>query len=145
MYTVPAANAGELFSSPSAERYQEAFLERENAATRVAEAAKRVLAELEEYDEVTRTLREVIDDMRAAPGDGLTAPDVEGDPEVLIDTWGRLEERVRDRISEKLDDELAEEAARSATGESIEDLPEHLREHAQARRRARIKGYLGKT
>jgi chromosome segregation ATPase len=129
----------------AAERYQEAFRAREQAAARVAEVAEQVLAELENYDEATRTLRYVIDDMRAAPGDGVTAPDVEGDPEVLLETWGTLEQRVRQRINQKLEDELVDEAAGSPMGHGIGDLPEHLREIAQARRRSRIKSYLGKS
>jgi chromosome segregation ATPase len=129
----------------AAERYQEAFRVREQAAARVAEAAERVLAELDGYDEATRTLRQVIDDMRAVTGDGVTAPDLEGDPEVLSGAWERLEERVRGRISEKLEDELVDAAAQSAMGHAIDDLPEHLREVAHARRRARIKEYLGKS
>jgi chromosome segregation ATPase len=129
----------------AAERYQEAFRAREQAAARVAEAAERVLAELDGYDEATGTLRQVIDDMRAATGDGVTAPDLEGDPVTFSGAWERLEERVRDRIGERLEDELVNEAAQSAMGHAIDDLPEHLRDVAHARRRARIKEYLGKS
>jgi proline dehydrogenase len=128
----------------AAERYQEAFRAREDAAGRVAEAAATVLAELEAYDDATKTLRQLIDDIRAAPGEGVTAPDLEDDPEGLRETWDRLEERVRQRSNNKLDDELVEAAARSVMGQAIEGLPEHLRELAHARRRARIKEHLSK-
>jgi hypothetical protein len=138
------AELAQMKREAAAERYQEAFRAREQAAARVAGIAEQVLAELENYDEATRILQHAIDDMQAAPGDGVTAPDIEGDPEVLNAAWATLEERVRQRISEKLEDELVDEAANSAMGHAIDDLPKHLRELAHARRRSKIKSYLAK-
>ena len=110
---------------PAADPHEEALRARDDAAARVAAAIEVVLTELDAYEEAAKTL--------------------EGDPELLLDAWNMLEERVRRRIGEKLEDELVEEAARSAMGRAIDDLPPHLRELAHARRRARIKAHLAKS
>lgn len=126
----------------AAEAYNETFRAREEAAARVAQAATNALAELEAYDQATRTLQELIDTMRSAPGGGFAAPDLE-EPEVLREPWESLVAAVKLRIDETFESELVEAAARSAMGKGIEDLPEHLRELAYLRRRARIKGSVG--
>jgi chromosome segregation ATPase len=130
---------------PAADAYEEALRARDDAATRVAAAAELVLAELDAYDEAAQTLRALVQSMSLAERNGTGAAGAGDDPEVLLDGWNTLEERVRRRIGEKLDDELVEEAARSAMGRAIDDLPVHLREIAHARRRARIKAHLAKS
>ena len=125
----------------AAEAYNETFRAREEAAARAAQAATNVLAELEAYDQATRTLQELIDTMRSAPGEDFAAPDLE-EPEVLREPWERLVEAMKRRINETFESELVEAAASSVMGKGIEDLPEHLRELAHVRRRARIKAYL---
>lgn len=137
------AELAEAKRSEAAEAYQETFRVREEAAARAAQAATNLLAELEDYDQATRTLQELIDDMRTAPGEGFAAPDLE-QPEVLREPWESLVAAVKLRIDQMLEADLVETAANSVMGKAIEDLPEHLQDLAQARRRARIKAYLGK-
>jgi chromosome segregation ATPase len=137
------AELAEAKRSEAAEAYQETFRAREEAAARAAHAATNVLAELEAYDQATRTLQELIDDLRRAPGEGFQAPDLE-QPEVFREPWESLVAAVKLRIDQLLEADLVETAANSVMGKAIEDLPEHLQELAQARRRARIKAYLGK-
>jgi predicted nucleic acid-binding Zn-ribbon protein len=136
------AELAEAKRSEAAEAYQETFRAREEAAARAAQAATNLLAELEAYDQATRTLQELIDDLRRAPGEGFAAPDLE-EPEVLREPWESLVAAVKLRINEMFESELVETAASSVMGKAIEDLPEHLQELAQSRRRARIKAYLG--
>lgn len=126
----------------AAKAYEETVRAREEAAARMAQAANNVLFELDAYDQATRALQELIDDMRGAPGNGFVAPDLKEEPEVLWEPWENLVAAVKLRINEKFENELVEAAASSVMGKAIEDLPEHLQELAHARRRERIKGNL---
>jgi uncharacterized coiled-coil DUF342 family protein len=126
----------------AAKLYEETVRAREEAAARLAEAVNNVLAELGAYDQVTRALQQLIDDMPGAPRNGLVAPDLNEEPEVLWEPWESLVAAVKLRINEQFETELVEAAATSVMGKAIEDLPEHLQELAHARRRERIKGNL---
>jgi hypothetical protein len=122
----------ELAESQRAEAlnvYQEAVETRDQAATRLAEAATQVLTELEAYD----SAREAVEAAQELAG----APDGQ-EPEVLAESWDRLVDAVRQRINEQFEDELVEAASRSLKPGAIEALPEHLREAARERARARL-------
>jgi predicted nucleic acid-binding Zn-ribbon protein len=122
--------------------FEQVMQDRHEAAKSLADSAELLLdrlAALDRLREAARSAWATAESRGRAVGkplDEAVASDVEGEPEVMRESWDRLCQEVRQRISEQFEDQLVEAAARSPMGHAIPDLPAHLQELARQRQRA---------
>jgi hypothetical protein len=136
------AELDEAMAEDAREVFEQVMQDRHEAAKSLADAAELLLDRLAALDplrEAARSAWATAESRGRAVGkplDEAVASDVEGEPEVMRESWDRLCREVRQRISEQFEDQLVEAAARSPLGHAIRDLPAHLQELARQRHRA---------
>jgi len=136
------AELDEAMADNAREVFEQVMQNRHEAAKSVAEAAELLLdriAALDQLREAARSAWATAESRSKAVGkplDEAVVSDVEGEPEVMRESWDRLCQEVRHRINEQFEDQLVEAAARSPLGHAIPDLPAHLQELARQRQRA---------
>ena len=136
------AELDEAMADHAREVLKQAMQDRHEAAKSLAEAAELLLdrlAALDRLREAARSAWETAESRGKAVGkplDKAVASEIEGEPEVMRESWDRLCQEVRQRINEQFEDQLVEAAARSPLGHAIPDLPAHLQELARQRQRA---------
>jgi DNA repair exonuclease SbcCD ATPase subunit len=136
------AELDEAMADHAREVLEQVMQDRHEAAKSLAEAAELLLERLAALDrlrEAARSAWATAESRGKAVGkplDEAVASDIEGEPEVMRESWDRLCQEVRQRINEQFEDQLVEAAARSPLGHAIPDLPVHLQELARQRQRA---------
>jgi len=136
------AELDEAMAEDAREIFEQVMQDRHEAAKSLAEAAELLLDRLAALDRLREAARRAWATAESRgravgkPLDEAVASDVEGEPEVMRESWDRVCHEVRQRISEQFEDQLVEAAARSPLGHAIGDLPAHLQELARQRQRA---------
>jgi chromosome segregation ATPase len=132
----------EAMADHAREVLEQVMQNRHEAAKSLAEATEVLLdrlAALDRLREAARSAWTTAESRGKAVGkplDQAVASDIEGEPEVMRESWARLCQEVRQRINEQFEDQLVEAAARSPLGHAIPDLPAHLQELARQRQLA---------
>jgi chromosome segregation ATPase len=132
----------EAMADHAREVLEQVMQNRHEAAKSLAEATEVLLdrlAALDRLREAARSAWTTAESRGKAVGKSLdqaVASDIEGEPEVMRESWDRLCQEVRRRINEQFEDQLVEAAARSPLGHAIPDLPRHLQELARQRQLA---------
>lgn len=136
------AELDEAMADHARQVFEQVMQDRHEAARSLAEAAELLLdrlAALDRLREAARSAWATAESRGKAVGkplDEAAASDIEGEPEVMRESWDRLCQEVRQRINEQFEDELVEAAARSPMGHAVPDLPAHLQELARQRQHA---------
>ncbi len=136
------AELDEAMADRAREVLEQVMQDRHETAKSLAESAELLLdrlAALDRLREAARSAWATAESRGKAVGkplDEAVASDIEGEPEVMRESWDRLCQEVRQRINEQFEDQLVEAAARSPLGHAIPDLPAHLQELARQRQRA---------